>query len=96
MTEHTTLTSLKAAREALVEYGWIQGDYGNKDTGFCAVGALLHARNSHGWMADADELRQDLGGAYFSVVEFNDNPLTDKVAVLDLYDRTIARLEQAT
>lgn len=97
MTEANTLNNLKTARQRLIEYGWIQGDYGNQDTGFCAVGAVRHA--CHGaWEAaySLEELRKNMKGPFLSVVGFNDSPLTDKVAVLDLFDRTIARLEQAT
>jgi hypothetical protein len=31
---------LQAAREVLERYGWIKFDLGNRDDGFCALGAL--------------------------------------------------------
>lgn len=33
---------LRHAVELIEEYGWVQGQYGSYDTGFCATGAIGH------------------------------------------------------
>ncbi len=41
--QRQTLRALEEAPEIIKEYGWHQGSYGNKEIGFCALGAVNQA-----------------------------------------------------
>jgi hypothetical protein len=76
-----TAVVLDRAALVLEEFGWIKGRAGNRISGFCAIGAIQHARR---------ELHNQLGGYEYSssmvdavtdgdnIVHFNDNVATRK------------------
>jgi hypothetical protein len=51
-------------------YGWVQGDYGGKDCGYCIVGALTEG--GVGSMDFAYTIADKIGGMH--IVDWNDAP----------------------
>lgn len=99
---------LKAARRLLVEKGWTKGAYGRDvnslsvgvaepATCFCAMGALMSARNrSDTSFADLESftrarriLKAALPKGYDAIESFNDSKKSVR-PILALYDRAIA------
>jgi hypothetical protein len=97
-----TVELLKAAKVVLNDYGWIQGDTGNRHVGFCALGAVREAATGQDFGIAAMILRPN---AYDALVDasrsealvpvstFNDTPGRTKDEVLALFDRAIAQVE---
>lgn len=106
----TTLEILKAARALIAEPGrWCQGGYAKSASGlpaapmeplahsFCALGACRRVAGG-AWAADEAErqlgrVALQMGSIGGRVNRLNDS--TDLPTVLDMFDRTIARLEAA-
>lgn len=44
-----TVEQLKEARHKIILFGWIKGDYGRDDCGYCAAGAIKYSINSDDW-----------------------------------------------
>lgn len=67
---------IREAKSLLEKCGWIQGKYGSKDIGFCAIGAIRSARNelfSHKTEPD--------GTCLGCVMEQNDNDVIREISV---------------
>lgn len=109
---HTTpLAVLKAARDLISEpSGWVQGPFAVNSAGdgvdphhpsaaaFCAIGATWAAApagNTSLSIAADRELERTLGDGQ-TANEFSDAPERTHAEVLDLFDRTIARLDAAS
>lgn len=103
-----SLQVLQTARKFLDDYGWIQGDYGHEDIGFCAIGAIWTAvwkffprgtgeqRERGGRLAGraAKQLKDSIAWPFSSTLaSWNDEPGRTKEEVLALFDSAIATLE---
>lgn len=81
---------LNAAADLLEDVGWVQGNYGSSQTGFCAVGALNAAGpkvlpgslyiNDHVWAAKR-KLHMFIDED--SIPDWNDFPRRTKQEVID-------------
>ncbi len=104
----TTLELLKAARARIERpEAWTQGSWARDADGhrcaenapgavrWCSLGAIQGPRQVVG---DAEAALKDTlvdRGSSVAVSTFNDDPTRTHAEVLDLFDRTIARLEAA-
>jgi hypothetical protein len=90
---------LAKAADLIEQHGWIQGDYGNPDTGFCAAGAIWWAiagrkrdisletsPHNGSFVAALDMLPYGVGGA----ASWNDNPRTTKEDVIQALRKAAA------
>lgn len=91
----TAATVLKRARE-LIEQGWVQGDFRQRDEQgnmrFCAIGALDEAASNVEWSTKdnaREALDKSLRNGYHDVIEYNDADGRRKADVLKLFDRAI-------
>lgn len=95
---------LVSAKNKILESGWIQGDYGDEERGYCAMGALSRVN---------DEVVEENGGDAYSLYSgavralriqlrrqegftvipaWNDADDRTESDVLDLFDNTISNL----
>jgi hypothetical protein len=90
----TPLEQLVGARELIAEHGWVRGNYGDRNVGFCALGALHVASKS--WTSwGAQNLLVKAGGAgALGVISHNDIHIQSKQEALEWFDKAI-RLAQA-
>lgn len=85
--------------------GWCQGRY-QSDHAVCAMGALRTVLGGNSMSISAEQIAQygqasdalcdatyQMFGAY-SLIEFNDAPSTTQQDILDIFDKTIAGLEE--
>ena len=101
-TADTAAIATRAA-QLIRSHGWVQHWFGNTDTGFCLLGACVHALDESGestWSA-MTPVSQALSGALFPTDDFwitktevdwevsrwNDKPGRTKAEVLDLLDQ---------
>lgn len=93
----TPIENLKAIRQLIETYGWVQGTYGSWAQGYCLAGALLRvaptmfATRDEAMVAALAPLPASLRG----LAIWNDQPGRTKEDVLAFCDRAIARLENA-
>ncbi|MFE7797029.1 hypothetical protein [Nocardia sp. NPDC057440] len=99
MTDPTIARSievLKSAKALLVLDGWTQGSYLNDEGRMCANGALYWVEG-HYYSGSGKHLietvREITNDQYIGVESWNDQPGRTVEEVLDMYDKTIARLE---
>lgn len=83
------------AKKMILDSGWIQGDYGTGDNGYCVIGALLEASPSYEEFAEAqkkvkDALRQ--AGYVTMVPAWNDAKGRTLEQVLKVLDSAAARV----
>lgn len=86
---------LRDARKLIEKHGWIQGDWGGYEDGFCALGALNRADNEFankhgggllvGWWRACWLLSQTVGNA--PVMQWNDTPGRTKEEVIDAFKK---------
>lgn len=94
----TVKEALIAARQLLVDVGWVQGDFSKSDSaqkciGYCAAGALYEITQNQAPQLTSPA-RQLLGLTVESLgaeglLHFNDTPGRTKEEVLALFDRAI-------
>lgn len=90
MKTNETVKVLRKAKALIKKHGWIKGKIGNKDTGFCALGAVLYAGNGFTYDSTCALLKSILmQWDTSSVTETNDNDITRKRGVLRWFDRAI-------
>lgn len=86
---------LRAGRERIVKYGWIQGLWGSSWDGFCAEGAVgcgsMFACNA---TVPAVELLLAASEIKTSLPKWNDTPGRTVAEVLAAYDRAISLAAQ--
>lgn len=88
-----SLMILERAKNLINAHGWTQGTYGSEDEGFCLMGAVSRANDDVIPWGAIDHLVSALGSE--QIIGWNDTFGRTKEEVLDLFDRTIARLENA-
>lgn len=98
MTPKEVLVGGKAIIE---EYGWVQGRFGDTTRGFCAYGAMDYAwvtregpKVGKPELYNAVRLFRETAGAP-SVDRWNDEICRTKEEVLAMFDKAIARAEEA-
>lgn len=100
--EHTiqAVGILRYARDQIAAGHWVQGDYGNRQGSFCALGWVHQATDGPGRetlaavaaLASAIPERQHIGGPAQTLIDYNDSHT--RRAVVRLFDRAIAKLER--
>lgn len=94
----SALTVLRDARNLITEHGWTKGEYGNKELGFCAVGAMMEAANTvpgsandyrGAQIAFRDHIPEDERSWTNSIVTWNDSLDRQKDDVLAVFDKAI-------
>ena|SRR5690606_11551681 len=94
---HSAIDVLRRSRELIEEFGWIQGNYGSKEVGFCSAGAICECEGEgfpEPAVEDACDAFDDAvdGDGYYGTVSFNDAPGRTKEEVLKMFDQAIAHL----
>lgn len=74
---------LDAAAERIESHGWIRGEYGNEEVGYCTLGALTAAINDVKGVGRAtmfpaqvalqNDIDKTSGGQHYSIVGWNDS-----------------------
>ena len=90
---------LRYAREQIAAGRWVQGDYGNRQGKFCALGWVHQASNGSGLEAfeallalrNAVPERQRVGSLGQTIIDYNDSHT--QRGVVRWFDRAIAKLE---
>jgi hypothetical protein len=82
--------TLKRAKALIEKHGWIQHDYGDKQKGFCASGALRKASNDV-WLPqyEAESIFNKCLKGHLNLIEYNDTTKRTKNQVLKVFDRAI-------
>lgn len=93
---------LRRAKGVLEEYGWIQGDIGHCERGFCAYGALDHASRATDtpftdfWPArkavTSAVLDLSAGGS-FGIANYNDDAGRTVEDIYAMFDKAIEIVE---
>jgi hypothetical protein len=104
----STVELLKSAKDVILQYGWVQGTQGDRESGFCATGAIWEAAGYRVPSGLSDVARwqvlveaQAAESVLFDVLRnlligprvFNDTIGRTKEEVLALFDTAIARAE---
>jgi hypothetical protein len=82
---------LSGAADLIEEHGWVRGEYGGEEHGFCAMGAILY--RSHGYALAYNRARQRLMRELVhsgSIVFWNDNVAKSKDEVVETLRRVAA------
>lgn len=84
-------TTLKKAKGLLEKYGWLRGRLGDKQSGFCAWGALRESCNDYDCVRlyDARALFAKVTKPENGIGEWNDKKSRTKRQVLAAFDRAI-------
>jgi hypothetical protein len=83
----TIAQQLQAAKQALIKFGWIKNDFGNKETGFCMLGALGHVRAG----SKAEATLQSVLPRQTNIAEYNDSEHRCRKHVFAAFDRAIIK-----
>jgi hypothetical protein len=98
----SVLYTLKKGKEAIEKYGWIQGNMGRPNLGYCAMGAINDQRVSHvDYKSAIHALWVELPPGNYDESELSPHPIAQwndaegrtKEEVLALYDKAIATEE---
>lgn len=75
---------LSAAADLIEEHGWVQGEYGDEEYGFCVMGAVYAATAEHATDRDRGNAVNRLAGSlgYNAVVYWNDSIAKSKEEVI--------------
>ena len=92
-----TIQDLEASRDIIEKYGWIQGDLGNTEQGFCMMGAIdqhihteEHDSNPGRFYRAYKTLRLVIGHNHIS--EWNDKEGRTKEEVITAFNQAITEL----
>jgi hypothetical protein len=69
------------AIDKVVKYGWIQGGYGGKTTGYCMGGAIYASSTNNVLIDNALALLYSIVGSR-GIADFNDDPKRTKKQVI--------------
>jgi hypothetical protein len=74
------------AYEVLEKYGWIKGQDGSTQTGFCAIGAIKKAYREKAAIAMLQKLRESVGviWAWNDKIKQRKSTVVSKLKVLDI------------
>jgi hypothetical protein len=79
--------NLKAARQSILDYGWVQHDMGNSARGYCALGAVCSVGGDS--VKLVDYLRKAIGLNMGSVMNWNDSPVRTKEEVVAAFTKAM-------
>lgn len=88
-----TAAVLRRAREKLVNYGWIQGEYGSKSRGFCSYGAVRASTRTEAMRTHAADWLRNVVGLYW-VATWNDEPNRKMSEVLNVFTKAAKLAEK--
>lgn len=89
---------LKKAQRAIVEHGWVKGNFGDEEQGFCMMGAIGFALQQSGrggvlssaaYQTLSDQIYKENGDNYEGVTHYNDKIAKDKKDVEEMFNRAI-------
>ena len=86
---------LKRAKGLLVKYGWIQGRFGDKEHGFCAIGAIRNATESEEIEDEAFYALSVACADGGNIAFWNDRERRRKAEVLAAFDRAIKKAQRS-
>jgi hypothetical protein len=79
---------LKLAKQRIEKYGWIQGNFGDEQCGFCSAGAFLDIY-ANGEKVETYWARLKLQRLVGALLSWNDAPGRTKEEVLAAFDKAI-------
>ena len=100
MSNNDVKAVLGEAKELIVRNGWMQGQYGDADRGYCIYGAVCEAADRQGSpgleidaMAAINKDVRIVKTGIYSAISWNDRPGRTQDDVLALFDTVIAGLD---
>lgn len=77
----------EACAQLIEKYGWIQGEGGDKEVGFCTVGAMSEVTRGRSYLPLLTKIHEKIDGC---AVRWNDDSERTKQDVISMF-RSIAR-----
>jgi hypothetical protein len=96
VTKRQIATTLRQSAKLIDDRGWLQGRNGNRESGFCAIGALNEAVRGHcdqWWLYVSARKALSACTGTRGVMNFNDTPGRTKEEVTKLIRSTARALE---